>query len=891
MALDKHDYAPGETITMQIQAPYTGAGLITIERDHVYSWQWFKTTTTSSVQKIRVPEGLEGNGYVSVSFVRDPSSEEIYASPLSFGVQPFSIALDARRNPITLRAPKLVKPGEDIAIGFRTAQPARLALFAVDEGILQVARYRTPDPLGHFFQKRALDVTTRQILDLILPGFRPSMLSAPGGDQGALLGANLNPFKRKTDKPVAWWAGIVDAGAQERTLHWTVPDYFNGSLRIMAVAVNDSAIGAAEQAALVRGDFVLTPNAPLTVTPGDEFEVSVGVANNIADSGSEAAVAVALQGSPQFEILGPAQASLKIGALREGSARFRARTRDVLGSGTLTFTATHGSSTARLATTVSVRPASTFMTQLTAGSFKGSTRIAVNRTLYPQFRTLEASVSTLPLALAHGLTSYLDHYPYSCTEQLVSQAMPAVVLARRPEFGELKTHGNGSLAGLIDELRARQNGDGSFRYWAGGVDSVDFVSVYALHVLLEARQRGEAVPDDLLESGKAFLLRLARRDGDNLADERTSAYALYLLARQGVIVSNEAAALQQRLVTHYPKQWSSDIVAAYLAATYQLMQQGSLASQTIAGVRFGSSSLIDRWHEPMSDDATLLYLLARHFPARLQRLPDTFLDTLVERVQRGEYQSLSAATTILALDAYATASEHLQAPNLAIQATLADKSSLALPLPAGLFPKVGFAPETRALQFSTDSPLRAYYLVNESGFDRQPTGPVLTKGLEVMREFLDANGKAVQSVKLGDEVTVHLRFRAIGRERIDDAVLVDLLPGGFDLVIPGAAPEDQRLYTSTPEAEGDADGQGEGRGGCLCLWLVTRPPNFPVFADLREDRVVVYGAATSAVQEFSYRIKATNVGSYVVPAAYGESMYDSKVRARSAADHISVIRP
>jgi uncharacterized protein YfaS (alpha-2-macroglobulin family) len=168
---------------------------------------------------------------------------------------------------------------------------------------------------------------------------------------------------------------------------------------------------------------------------------------------------------------------------------------------------------------------------------------------------------------------------------------------------------------------------------------------------------------------------------------------------------------------------------------------------------------------------------------------------------------------------------------------------------------------------------------------------VLTKGLEVIREFLDANGKAVQSVKLGDEVTVHLRFRAIGHERIDDAVLVDLLPGGFDLVIPGAAPEEQPLYASTPDPDDGADGQGAGRGGCLCLWLVTRPPNFPAFADLREDRVVVYGTATSAVREFSYRIKATNVGSYVVPAAYGESMYDPKVRARSAADHISVVRP
>jgi hypothetical protein len=214
---------------------------------------------------------------------------------------------------------------------------------------------------------------------------------------------------------------------------------------------------------------------------------------------------------------------------------------------------------------------------------------------------------------------------------------------------------------------------------------------------------------------------------------------------------------------------------------------------------------------------------------------------------------------------------------------LADKSTIPLPLPAGLFPKVVFGPDTRALQFTSDSPLRNYYLVNESGFDRQPGRQQLTRGLEITREFLNADGQPTQSAKLGDEVTVHLRFRAIDHASIDDAVLVDLLPGGFDLVIPSAAPEEQPLRSASLS--------GEGNAGCLCLWLLTRPANFPDFADLREDRVVLYGRATSEVQEFSYKIKATNAGSYVVPAAFGESMYDPKVRARSAATRIRIDRP
>jgi uncharacterized protein YfaS (alpha-2-macroglobulin family) len=146
-------------------------------------------------------------------------------------------------------------------------------------------------------------------------------------------------------------------------------------------------------------------------------------------------------------------------------------------------------------------------------------------------------------------------------------------------------------------------------------------------------------------------------------------------------------------------------------------------------------------------------------------------------------------------------------------------------------------------------------------------------------------------VKLGDEATVRVRFRAIGRSLIDDAVLVDLLPGGFDLVIPSAPPADQPFLTATQGQRPFTGDRPEAvPTGCLCLWLVSRPPGFPDFADLREDRVVIYGRATDSVQEYSYRIKATNAGSYLLPGAFGISMYDSTVRARSAAGRLSVER-
>jgi uncharacterized protein YfaS (alpha-2-macroglobulin family) len=108
-----------------------------------------------------------------------------------------------------------------------------VALVAVDEGILQVARYKNPDPLGYFFQKRMLEVETSQILDLILPEFKRFLeLAAPGGDADGGFARHLNPFQKKHKPPVAYWSGLVDVGPAGQEFRYAVPDYFNGKLRV-----------------------------------------------------------------------------------------------------------------------------------------------------------------------------------------------------------------------------------------------------------------------------------------------------------------------------------------------------------------------------------------------------------------------------------------------------------------------------------------------------------------------------------------------------------------------------------------------------------------------------------------------------------------------------------
>ena len=443
LKLNKSQYAPGEEASIEIRAPYVGAGLITVERDRIYNAKWFQTATTESVQKIAIPPQLEGNGYVTVTFVRALDSPEIFTSPLSYGSVPFAISRARHTQDVKLDAPEMVRPGETLKVGYQTGSPARLVVFAVDEGILQVARYKTPDPLSYFFRKRALEVTTAQILDLILPELHLlNQASAPGGDNEELQARNQNPFKRKGQKPMAVWSGLIDSDGKPGTFEVPVPDYFNGTIRVMAVAVTDAAIGVAERKVVSQGDFVIQPQAPYFAAPGDEFVVSAVVANNIKGAPPGAsAVRAELDTSNALEVLGARTQQTTIPPGRDSTIDFRVRANAALGDATLTLKASAAGKSASYSLDMSIRPASPYVTTITSGYVKKGllqsvkADLPLRRKMYPELRTVAVSASALPLGLANGLIYYLVKFPYGCTEQVVSEAFPGVVLGTRPELG------------------------------------------------------------------------------------------------------------------------------------------------------------------------------------------------------------------------------------------------------------------------------------------------------------------------------------------------------------------------------------------------------------------------------------------------------------------------
>src|SRR5262245_15601751 len=238
--------------------------------------------------------------------------------PLSYGVITFSGRRAPRQRAREVTVPEALIPWQHLKLRYHADRTAKVVFFAVDEGILRVAGYHTPDPLVYFFQKRALGVTTSQILDMILPEYQRLLQAlAPGGDEEAAVGANLNPFRRRQNKPMACWSGIVEAGARDKEVSCPVPDYFNGTVRLIAVAVAPDAIGVFEDRTLVRGDFVISPNVPTFLAPGDESDVTVSVTNAVVGSGKNAPVTLTLETSPGLEIVGDGQRQLGISELRE----------------------------------------------------------------------------------------------------------------------------------------------------------------------------------------------------------------------------------------------------------------------------------------------------------------------------------------------------------------------------------------------------------------------------------------------------------------------------------------------------------------------------------------------------------------------------------------------
>lgn len=858
--LDRQDYKNGDAVKLFIKAPYAGAGLITIERDKVYARAWFKSSGPSSVQSITVPADLEGNGYVTVMFTRAVSSKEIFMSPFCYASVPFSVSREKRTNRIMLDVPPETKPGTDFAIKYSSSKAGKIAIMAVDEGILQVAGYRTPDPLAFFFKKRALEVGTAQIMDLILPEFNIlKSLGAMGGDGAAdELNRNLNPFKRKRNVPVAYWSGIVETGPDVRTVHYKIPDYFNGSMRVMAVAVSDDTVGAAEEKVLVRNTYIISPNVPLMAAPGDEFDVSVTVTNNKKGSGPAAAVNLSVTSSRQLALQTVSSQKLDIPEGQDKTVTFRVKANNVPGEGELRFTASDANESVELSTSLSVRPAVPYRVTLASGTVKnGTAKIPTDRSVYEDFATRNVSVSYVPTGIAKGLFFYLEKYPYGCSEQVTSATWPLLYPTLVKHLGIDAAQARETIDRTISILQSRLREDGTIGLWTSNSESDLYLTNYCTLFLIDARSKGYYVPDSLMNSCLAGVRTIAENtETDDYALAMRS-FAIYILTRSEIVTTQYIESLKKDMKKN--SEAETGYAGLFLAGSYALLKQDLEAGSLLGKIKreFKKDDAF-RYVDQLCYKSIYLDIVARHFPSRLRDVSADLLNDIAGELENQNWTTLSANHALMAIESYLELTPGADSGTFTASEKGSGKAIKELKFSGNPLFSADFSSGAKEVDIQNKDQLSLFWQVTTAGFDTSLPKTETKEGIEIYREFTDLSGNKSSSFKTGDDILVKVNVRTTKNVSVNDVAVVDMLPAGLE-------PDISSIRNPGEKAS----------------WK-------PDYIDIREDRVVFFGSVDPKLATFTYHARAVNSGTFVVPPLFAEAMYDKKMWAYKPQDPLVI---
>ncbi|MDE6250359.1 MAG: hypothetical protein K2M34_01855 [Alphaproteobacteria bacterium] len=868
--LDKSTYRPGDDININITAPYAGYGLITIERDKVYAYKWFKSNTASFVQHITVPQGFEGTGYINVSFVRDRTSHDIFTNPYSYAVAPFSADISAHEINVKLSAPEKIDSNK-LTIEYTTNQNAKLMIFAVNTGILQVAKYKIPNPIAHFFKKSALQVETFQTLSLLLPEYKilREFAQTGGGDYDEMDGgagmALINPFARRISAPVAFYSGIINATAnQTGSVTVDFPEEFTGAATIFAVATNATAMGAANTITRVQAPIILTTTMPTFAAPGDTFRANIAVSNQTPDSGDDAIIDLTAKTMGSISIIGAHDATIKIPENTEALSGFDIVAGNMPAASELSVRAdmenpaNNNIITRKSINTISVRPVTTFQTKITSDEIK-SDAMTVKNFAIPMYQGaggMKLYISRNSTAAIRPLFEYLATYQFTCTEQLTSRAMPYALMPTNKFIGTSFDTSSKIIADTVNTLRNRQNDDGSFDLWSGDARSINnmsnadtaYITAYVTQFLTIAKTHGFTIPKDMLSRAVDYLRTFAGAPISDAGHATATAYAIYVATLNGYITTSYINSFEEYANANIP-QWREQLMGAYIAASYKLLKQSDKASNLIAKYNPSKSTKFV-WHtmfnNNVANDAMYAYLMKTHF----NTTPGGMSDVVREYINSGDYSAYTSAVVIMGL---AGATGTNTAPDVNSIAVSANGAPLRAKIVSGNYiadiPADASKITIKCKKCSRNN--RLTYAIVQQGYPIKTTPA--TNGIDITREYYDASNRRITSANVGDIVTVKIFARTRGAsEYVQNVAITDLLPGGF-----------------IPDAE-SMTGNAE-------------------FSQFREDRVVIYTALSRTAQEFTYKAQISTAGTFAIPPIHAESMYNPQINATGSVGSFKVV--
>ena len=896
MTLDKPAYQTGDRANVLFKAPFDGKLLVTVERNRVLEHHWLTTKNKSVEWSLPVSDEHLPNVYLTATLIRainaDNGAESNLPITVAHGFASVPVEDTDTKLPVAISAVTQSRSKTRQTIRIKTARNAQVTVAVVDEGILQLKNFKTPDPHGFFYQKRALEVGSHDLYALLYPELSlQSSRSSTGGD-GYDLERRVNPLSNGRVRLVALWSGILETGLDGKAEFSVDVPQFSGDLRVMAVAYKDNAFGSANSSMKVADPIVISTGVPRFLTPGDQVELPVNLSNTTAKS---AVVTARLSLAGPLTVDSVSTRKLTILPGRETRTTFLVTAGQAIGSGAVVVTVNGLNETFTEKTDVTVRPAASLQKTTVAGVVTGgkSQSLRLAGQFLPGTARASMTLSRSPVAQYGRELSFLLGYPHGCIEQTISKAFPQLYFADLTKqlasgtyfvrSGESDLNPATNVRQAVQTVESLQLQNGGFAMWPAPADrasggrgtgaGVDlWATAYALHFLSEAQQAGYEVRSSVLSSAIDFLTTFTNNPATEDAatyDEtggqlvrkvasRTSIYGLYVLSVAGK--PNRSAMNYYKEAALQKNGTALTADSRYLLASTFYRIGDTRSYSALLPKRFNDNSTGRQtggsYASPLRNLALVLDALVDTDRNNLQ------IPTLARQLSTALRQSTYLNTQEAAFAFLALGKLARQTANSTATATLS-AGNKTLGDMAGAFLNLKRVPTNVPLVLSASGSGNIYYFAQSEGVPVSGKIGEEDNGLQVRRRYLTRDGQPITGpVRQNDLVVVQVTLASPNGLTIENVVITDLLPAGLEV-------ENPRL--------------SEARD---MPWI--KNPSQPDHFDLRDDRINFYTDATGTQKTFYYLARAISKGRFVLGPVSADAMYNGEYQSYNGAGTLVV---
>lgn len=869
ISLDKEKYEVGEQAKVLFKSPFAGKILVTVEQNNVLSYYYLKTDKKAASLTLPIKDEHLPTVYITAIALRQVKDNQM---PLTIarGFKPLSVTKKSTKLDVAILAPEASRSSRVQQVKVKTAPNAEVTLAVVDEGILQIKDYQTPDPHGFFYQKRALEVTGYDLYPYLFPEL--GSRSSTGGD-GYDLAKRINPLTNKRVKLVSLWSGQLRAnGNGEATVNVRIPE-FSGAVRIMAVAYKDNAFGSSEKMMRVSDPVVVSTALPRFVSPRDTILVPVTLSNTTT---TKATATSTITVTGPLRVVGEIKKSASINPNAEAQLTYKLVATPAIGQATVKVQVNTLNESFASNTDITVRPIAPLTKVTEAGSIKdGATAdIKLANDFIPSSVSAKLVVSRSPLAQFTDDITFLLRYPHGCLEQTTSTAFPLLYytdLARSLNQDQKGRTFNPNylVQEAITKIELMQQYDGGFTYWPGATYTDWWSSTYATHFLLEAKKAGYPVTQEVLDKALRYLQQKVKGkalEEYRYYDAKRQVQSKYIAAREttySLYVLSIAGQVDWSTMNYYkakPELLSLD--ARYLlASTYALNGSRESFNQILPRSFFGETSvraLGGSFYSPLRDMAISLNSLIEADPDNPQI--GTMARHLSDELRSKRwYNTQERAFALMALG-------KLSSQNQGNQTAQVYQNGKQIGTFTGkdltLTSNIGSGP----ISIRGKGNGSLYYFWELEGISQSGDVKREDNYLKVRKTFFDRNGKEItnNTFKQNDLVIVRVELQSLDGRSIPNVAITGMLPAGFEI-------ENPRLMTAREFG-----------------WIETQKPSTPDYTDIRDDRINLYATAKPEQQHFFYQVRAVSKGTFQLGPIGADAMYNAEYHSYSGGGSVTV---